>query len=72
MQAKSRSCTFGYGTRVNFSSAVNAPPPNSYNISKFPANKRTTTLGFSREKVKFGTIKSEVELKAKLPPPGAY
>lgn len=72
MQSKSRSCTFGFGARANLSRRAEAPPPNSYNLSRFPVNKRSATLGYSRDTVKFGTIKSEIDMKAKLPPPGAY
>lgn len=52
----SRSCSFGFGNRSNISSVESFPSPNKYNVSKFPVNNRTTSLGFSRDKAVFGTI----------------
>ena len=45
----SRSCSFGFGNRSNLPSIESNPSPNKYDVSKFPVNHRTTSLGFSRD-----------------------
>ena len=52
----SRSCSFGFGNRASLSTIGSSPSPNKYDVSKFPVNQRTTSLGFSREEAIFGTI----------------
>lgn len=44
-----RSCNFGFGNRANMAHINTSPSPNKYNISKFPNNNCSTSMGMSRD-----------------------
>ena len=72
-----RSCSFGYGTKVDFADRKKViPPPGSYELpTDFnPRNNRHHTISFSqgRDSVKFGYFLNSAQKLKTLPSPQTY
>jgi hypothetical protein len=71
-----RSCSFGFGTKVNFVEKEKSPPPGTYDPrTEFGSLSRYNTVSFhlGRNKVKFGNFLAGAERKYNSgPSPNAY
>lgn len=72
-----RSCSFGYGNKIDFADRYKVlPPPGSYEppTDFNPKNAKHNTISFSpgRKEVKFGYFLGSAERLKTLPSPNAY